>query len=355
LQQVTTAIIGAGPLGLELAAALRKIGISFVLFDKGQVAQMIADFPPQTRFFSSAEKIGIAGIPIQTKDQQKCSREEYLAYLRSVAMHYDIKINSYEEVTKLSCGTDVNFPYHIETVSQSSKYQYACRYLIIASGGTSMPRLLRVKGEDLPHVSTKMGDPHTYFQKKVLIVGAKNSAVESALRCFHAGACVALVIRKEELDPQEVKYWLLPELSGCIAKGDIVYYPACKVVEITPDNVFLQARGEAVSFAVKADFVIKAIGFEADMGLFDQLGLPLLKGDQKRPIYNIDTMETPLPGVFVLGTIVGGTQKKYRVFIENCHEHVDKIVRVICERENLVLDGPFFEVKVVSNSSHLEE
>jgi len=69
------AIIGAGPLGIELAIALKLAGISYVQFDKGQVGQMIANFPPQTRFFSSSERISLSGIPIQTLDQQKCSRE----------------------------------------------------------------------------------------------------------------------------------------------------------------------------------------------------------------------------------------------------------------------------------------
>lgn len=355
MQQIIAAIIGAGPLGIELAAAFKKVGIPHMIFDKGQAAQMIFDFPPQTRFFSSAEKIAIAGVPIQTTDQQKCTREEYLAYLRSVAMLFGVKFNSYEEVKKLSRRTKKDYPYHIETHAQSISREYACRYLVIASGGTSRPRLLGVKGEDLPHVSTKMADPHTYFQKKVVIIGAKNSAVESALRCFHAGAHVSLAIRKDHFDPQEVKYWLLPELSGCVAKGNIVLYSLSNVVEIVCGKVFLQKEGEAMPFEADADFVIKAIGFEADMELFYKLGLPLLKGDQKRPVYDPDTMETPLPGVFVLGTVVGGTQKKYRVFIENCHDHVDKIMRVICKREGFPLHEPLFSVRPMSNDSHLEE
>jgi thioredoxin reductase (NADPH) len=36
-------------------------------------------------------------------------------------------------------------------------------------------------------------------------------------------------------------------------------------------------------------------------------------------------METNVTGVFVAGTAAAGTQTKYRLFIENCHEHVGKI------------------------------
>ena len=40
-------------------------------------------------------------------------------------------------------------------------------------------------------------------------------------------------------------------------------------------------------------------------------------------------METNVPGVYVAGTAVAGTQDKYRVFIENCHVHVHRIVAAL--------------------------
>ena len=40
-------------------------------------------------------------------------------------------------------------------------------------------------------------------------------------------------------------------------------------------------------------------------------------------------METNVPGVYVAGTAVGGTQEKYTVFIENCHVHVERIVAAL--------------------------
>src|SRR5689334_1868827 len=78
------ALIGAGPIGLEMAVALQRAGIDYQHFDAKQIGYTISWFPPQTRFFSSNERIAIAGVPLQTPDQAKASREEYLAYLRGV-------------------------------------------------------------------------------------------------------------------------------------------------------------------------------------------------------------------------------------------------------------------------------
>ncbi len=349
----TVGIIGAGPLGVEFAIALKQAKISYLQFDQGQAGQMISNFPPETIFFSSSEKIAIAGIPIQNSDQQKCSREEYLAYLRSVIMQNQLKINSYEEVNHVEKTQHEGFL--LKTLSSRGVAKYRIQYLVLATGGTSKPRMLHVPGEARLHVSTKLEDPHKYFQKRVLVVGGKNSAAEAALRCYHAGAEVAMAIRKEHFDPNDVKYWILPELLSCIAREEIRCYYQSEVVEILSDSVLLRKKDISSSIDVPADFVIKAIGFEAEMKLFHQLGIPLIE-PQDSPSYNEDSMETTVENAFVLGTVAGGTQKKYRIFIENTHTHVFKILQTLCAKLDIKEPSLGWQQQCIQESSkRLEE
>jgi thioredoxin reductase (NADPH) len=51
-----------------------------------------------------------------------------------------------------------------------------------------------------------------------------------------------------------------------------------------------------------------------------------LKEAGQVPVFDPATMQTNVPGVYVAGTAVAGTQGKYAVFIENCHVHTDRIV-----------------------------
>jgi thioredoxin reductase (NADPH) len=51
-----------------------------------------------------------------------------------------------------------------------------------------------------------------------------------------------------------------------------------------------------------------------------------LHGESEVPRFDPATMQTNVPGIYVAGTVVGGTQQKYKLFIENCHVHVDRIV-----------------------------
>jgi len=318
-------IVGAGPLGIELAIALTKARIPYFLFDKGQAAQMIYNFPPHTHFFSSSERIGIAGVPIQTSYQDKCTREEYLSYIRSVVMHYRIKINSYEEVIRIEKSLSKGFT--LTTHSAQGEQSYQVRFLVLATGGTSRPRLLDIPGEDLPHVFTKMGDPHQYFQKQIVIVGGKNSAAETALRCWNAGAKICLVHRREAFDPVHIKYWLLPELLGRIEHGEIECLYSSKLAEIQSNQVLIKKIDQDGLVGKKTDFVIKAIGFHANMDLFQQLGITLSAENQM--VLHDENMQVNVPDVFVLGTVVAGTQNRYRIFIENTHIHVEKIMKAL--------------------------
>ncbi|MGD0769586.1 MAG: NAD(P)-binding domain-containing protein [Tepidisphaeraceae bacterium] len=315
------AIVGAGPIGIELAVLFKKSGIEYLHFDARQIGYTISWFAPQTRFFSSNDRIAIAGVPLQTADQTKCTREEYLAYLRSVVLQFDLKINTYEPVVNVQrAGPEFILTTHRADVPRT----YRVQKLVLAAGGTAKPRRLNVPGEDLPHVSHYFSDPHAFFQKDVLIVGGRNSAVEAALRSHYCQARVALSYRRPQLDAASIKYWLLPEMNGLIQSGKIKGYFNTKVKEIRPGGAVL-ASEDGPPTDVPADFLLLLIGYEADMTLCRLAGVEL-QGPGQVPAFDPLTMETNVPGIYVAGTAIAGTQAKYAVFIENCHVHAQRIV-----------------------------
>jgi thioredoxin reductase (NADPH) len=320
------AVVGAGPIGLELVVALKRAGVDYLHFDAKQVGYTISWFAPQTRFFSSNERIAIAGVPLVTAAQEKATREEYLAYLRGVVEQFDLKINTYEPVIGIDRnGAGESFLLRTQPRGSAPRV-YRARRIVLVTGGTDHPRRLNIPGEDAPHVSHYFRDPHPYFRKRLLIVGGKNSAVEAALRCHHAGAHVSISYRREKLPEKSIKYWLLPEINHLIKLGRIQAYFQSTPVEITPTHVKLSRGGE--TFDVPADFVLLLVGYAQDTTLFKLAGIELT-GPCDAPLFDERTMETNVPGIYVAGTAVGGTQEKYTVFIENCHVHVDRIVSAL--------------------------
>ena len=341
-ESTDVAVVGAGPIGLELAVALKRAGVDYLHFDARQVGYTVSWYAPGTRFFSSNERIAIAGVPLQTPDGGKCSREQYLTYLRTVVQQFDLDVRTYEPVVgidRLPGGAG----FALTTHPAGGRRHYRARSVVLVTGGTDHPRKLGVPGEDLPHVSHYFDDPHKYFRKRVLVVGGKNSAVEAALRCHHAGAYVSLSYRRPKLPAKSIKYWLMPEINGLTESGRIAAYFNTVPTRITPTHVQLEpwvdpdaAPDPTFSFAaqtprsrtVPADFVLALIGYRADMTLCRLAGVEL-RGDCETPTFDDRTMETNVPGVYVAGTAVAGTQDKYRVFIENCHVHVDRILAAL--------------------------
>jgi thioredoxin reductase (NADPH) len=318
-QSTDVAVIGAGPIGIELAVALKRRGIDYLQFDARQIGYTISWFAPQTQFFSSNERIAIAGVPLQTPNQAKATREQYLAYLRCVVEMFDLKIRTYEPIVGIARDGDA-------FVLTSLKGEYRAKRLVLCTGGTDRPRRLNVPGEDLPHVSHYFGDPHRCFRTEVLVVGGKNSAVEAAMRCHHVGARVSLCHRAESLPEKSIKYWLLPEINYLIKTQRIKGYFNTTVAAIEPGSVTLAQDGKR--FEVPADFVLLLVGYEQDNTLLKLAGVQL-QGPQLAPVFNEQTMETNVKGLYIAGTAVGGTQQKFTVFIENCHVHVDRIVAAL--------------------------
>src|SRR5256885_17175559 len=141
--------VGAGPIGLELAVALKKRGIDYLHFDAKQIGYTISWFPPQTRFFSSNERIAIAGVPLETPDQAKASREEYLAYLRGIVKQFALAVRTYEPIV----GVDrVAAEFVATTNARAGRRTYRANRVVLCTGGADHPRKLNVPRGELPHV-----------------------------------------------------------------------------------------------------------------------------------------------------------------------------------------------------------
>lgn len=331
--ETQVAIIGAGPLGLELAAAVKRMGVDYLHFDSGQIGQTVSWYPRQARFFSSPERIAIAGVPLHTVDQSKATREEYLAYLRAVVQQFDLDVRTFERVADIRRD---NGGFLLRTQRGEEEHAYWARYVVLAVGDMHAPRQLHIPGEDLDHVSHYFEEPHKYFRQRLLIVGGRNSAAEAALRCHHAGARVSISYRRPHFDASAIKYWLLPELEALIKHGHIDFHPCTIPQKITPKRVTLAPSRhpdcaempDVERTEVAADFVLLLTGYVMDTTLFEIAGVELV-GENRAPKLDLDTMETNVPGLFVAGTAAAGTQERFRLFIENCHPHIARIVHAI--------------------------
>ncbi len=323
-------IVGAGPIGLELAVSLQRAGVSYAQLDAGAVGATMEWWAPGTRFFSSPERIAIAGVPLASLEQEKTTREEYLAYLRQVVRTFGLEIQQYERVTEIRREGD---GFVLETVrsrggDEGAKRVWRAQRVVLAIGDMHSAHLLGIPGEEMGHVSHYLEEPHRYFGQRVVIVGGKNSAVEAAIRLHRIGTRVTISYRKSEFS-EKVKYWLRPELLSLIRHRQIEFAAGTVPTSISDEGVWVRDVRGGEERLLEADFVLLLTGYVQDTTLFEQAGVELV-GTERAPKHNPRTMETNVAGLYVAGTAAAGTQVGgVKVFIETSHVHVRRIMRAI--------------------------
>jgi thioredoxin reductase (NADPH) len=322
----TVIIIGAGPIGLACALEAKKWKLDYLVLDKGCLVNSLYHYPANMTFFSTSERLEIGGIPF-VSNNPKPTRSEALEYYRRVAFNESLAIHLFEEVLSVkkrsgsTSKTRPPFRFQLKT----TKGNYTCRYLVIATGFYDIPFPLGVTGEDLPKVSHYYRDPHFYAFQKVLIVGANNSAVDAALETWRKGASVSLVIRSHEVGDR-VKYWVRPDILNRIKEGSIQAYFNSEVREIREQEVILSTPKGKVT--IPNDWVLAMTGYQPNLAFLKKMGIELAKDPVKKPLYDEKTHESNVPGIYLAGVICGG-MNTHRLFIENSRIHASLIFRSI--------------------------
>ena len=310
-------VIGAGPTGLACAIEAQRAGFRTVSVDKGCVCNSLFHYPSNMTFFTTPELLEIGNIPFSTTNA-KPNRNEALEYYRKVAEHYQLDIRQYHRVEGIA-GHDGNFRVDlIDPFGRCSALH--ARKLIVSTGYYDRANPLNVPGEELLKVFHYYHDPHPYYDLDVLVIGGKNSAAIAALDLWRHGARVTLVHRGPGIH-KHVKYWILPDIQNRIKNGEVTAYFDTNVVRIDIDFVTLATpQGEVV---VPNKFVFAMTGYHPDFDFLASLGIRV-EGNDRQPVYNPQTLESNVPGLYLAGVIVAG-DRTHEIFIENGRFHGHQI------------------------------
>jgi thioredoxin reductase (NADPH) len=164
------------------------------------------------------------------------SKEELLAFWNKVLQRADFKLRQGEKVEDVKKGEDGIF-----TVV-TTKNQYRSRAVILAIGKGGSPRKLGVKGEELPKVMYRLIETDHYVNKKILVVGGGDSAVEAAMGlAYQVGNNVTLSYRKEAFS--RIKERNAQRIEDCMRKGKVKVIFNSTPVEFKQNSVALDVHG----------------------------------------------------------------------------------------------------------------
>ena len=292
-------IIGAGPAGLSAADVAAREGLSYLVVEKGLIAHTVYRYPVGLTVFSTTNELELREGELQPC-REKPTREELLSHYVRFALEHDLRINTEEEVTKVEPLAPEGF--RVTT----SRGAYEAARVLVCIGGMARPRRLGVPGEDLPKVRHLFVEPFPYVRKEALVVGGGNSAAEAALFLSEGGARATFAIWPsdwENRDPKRgcIKHWVRGPLEREIEAGRLRLFLFSEVVEIKESEVLIKdAHGR--THALPNDAVFVLIGSDADLTLLRDAGVRTERaGLTEAPVYDPDTFETNVPGLYVAG------------------------------------------------------
>ena len=295
-------IIGAGPAGLAAAEQLRKNGYKISIYDS----------------YDRAGGLLIYGIPNFKLEKDIVKRRTKL-----------LKDGGIEFIQNFEVGKDA-------TLEQLRKKHDA----ILIATGVYKPREINLPGNDLENIFPAMefltasnkkglGDKVELFDKGILNAEGKDIVVigggDTAMDCVRtsvrqkAKSVKCLYRRDKENMPGSAREVANAEEEGVEfvwLSSPKKFQGTSKVENLIVDQIQLGDPDETgrrspqiktgLEFEIKADMVIKALGFDPEdlPYLFDAKDLHITKWGTIKT--DFDTMETNLKGVFAAGDIVRG-------------------------------------------------
>ena len=295
-------IIGAGPAGLAAAEQLRKCGYQITVYDR----------------YDRAGGLLIYGIP-----------------------NFKLEKNVVERRTKLLKNGGIEFVQNFEVGKDATLEQLRKKHdAILIANGVYKSREIELPGNDLENIFPAMefltasnkkglGDKVELFDKGILNAEGKDIVVigggDTAMDCVRtsvrqkAKSVKCLYRRDKENMPGSAREVANAEEEGVEfvwLSSPKEFKGTNKVENLIVDQIQLGEPDdsgrrrpqikEGSAFEIKADMVIKALGFDPEdlPYLFDTKELQVTKWGTVKT--DFDTMETNLDGVFAAGDIVRG-------------------------------------------------
>jgi thioredoxin reductase (NADPH) len=320
------AVVGIGPAGLSAAVLAKQRGLRYIALEQDKIVATIQQVYPAGKyvFFKPDTVDTKGGIPLPGAGD---SKENMLKGWFDAMMANGVTVNE-EESCKDIKQEDGVFRVITEKGKAKEKAAYTARKIIIAIGNRGTPMKLRVPGEDLKTMMTpppqipkycpkcgsgrkgkqmfcvvcgapypvktqppyetgkvqfKLSDPDDYVEKKCIVVGAGNSAIEAAVDLaglkregdkitFTRNNDVTLIVRSDFKG--DLKLGNKMNVYDCIDAGKIKVFFRAEIKEIKENEVvIMDVRSKEEKARIPNDFVFALIGGEKPTKFLEAIGI----------------------------------------------------------------------------------
>src|SRR6266404_2934566 len=292
------AIIGIGPAGLSAAVMAKQRNLRYVAIEQDKVLGTIEAYPKNKYVFFKPDTMeSRGGLMIEGDGDQ---REKILDSWLGTMMSNGVVINEEESCksVKPADGND-HFTVQTEKGETRERVDYRARRVVLAVGNRGTPMKLGVPGEEIKvkidgrtedKVLYKLSNPEVFRQKKILVVGGGNSAVEAAVdlvarrngdqiefRPSNEINEVTILVRSNFKN--DLKFGNKQQIYHCIDEGKVNIFFGVSVKEILDgEAVLMDASTKEVITTIPNDYVIALIGGDRPTKFLESIGITIPRG-----------------------------------------------------------------------------
>ncbi|WP_077624975.1 NAD(P)/FAD-dependent oxidoreductase [Sediminibacillus massiliensis] len=276
-------IIGAGPVGLFTAfyGGMRQASVKIIESLPHIGGQLSALYPEKYIY-------DVAGFP-------KVRAQELVDNLKEQADMFDPEVVLGQSVDTIERLEDGSF----KMITNTNDIHYTKTIIITAGNGAFQPRRLTIEGIEAfegINLDYYVEDMQKYKDKKVLLCGGGDSAVDWALMLESIAKEVTLVHRRENFRAHEHS---VEQLMNSTVNIKTPFVPVEMVGEDKIEQVKLkEVKGDKEEI-IDVDSVLVNYGFISSLGPIKKWDLEI----EKNSIVVNSKMETNIPGIYAAGDI----------------------------------------------------
>jgi thioredoxin reductase len=255
-------IVGAGPAGISATLTAAKNNLKFLTVEQDSLGGTVFNFPRAKLVMTSPMELPLFG----KVKLFETSKNELLELWKEVLEKNNISIKEREKVLSIEKRDD-----YFQVVTSNNTY--TANKVLLSIGRRGSPRKLGVPGEEKEKVSYRLLEPEHIKNKKILVIGGGDSAIESALLLADNNN-VTISYRSGSFG--RIKPKNLERIIKAQSNQKVKIIFNSTVNEIKDDSVLLTLEDKKV-LELKNDLVLIFAGGELPTQFLEKAGIKITK------------------------------------------------------------------------------
>ena len=266
------AIVGAGPAGFAASLEAKRLGLNAVTLERDTLGGTVARYPRRKLLMTRALELPLGGL-LEARGYRK---EELMQLWERLAREHALPIQTHVEVQAI----EEEAP-GVQCL-RTDQGVWRARHVLLALGRRGIPRTLGVPGEDRLKVSYSLIDAQGYQDRRILVVGGGDSAIEAAIGLAEQpGNEVHLSYRKPAFFRLRARNEL--RILEAMRTGAVQVHFESELLRVDEDRVVLR-MADGSECELENDEVFLMLGGEPPFAMLAQAGVSFDPEDQPEVI-----------------------------------------------------------------------